>query len=756
MTCDDEKNSGAPGSWGAGRPSDPTAGRQAASGPPPAAAALVREALAAGRAALSEWDAKSLLAAYGVPVPDGALVASASEAAVAAERLGGGLAMKAVGPAIHHKTEGGLVILGVSGVDAAADTYRLLEQRAGGALEGVLVERMVRGSRELLVGLKRDAVFGPVVAFGLGGVLTEVLGDIALALVPPSGRDVAQLPDLIRSKRILGSFRGYPPIDRDALSAVIRAVAQIALDFPEVAEIDVNPLLVEGARPVAADALVVFSTESASVTDGAGGAVRVPAARSFIPDLRAVFSPSSVAVIGASDDIRKWGGSALRNLLDGGYTGTIYPINPRGGVFFGIQSYRSLEEVPEAPDLALMAVGGQQVKSVLEECGRRGVRAAVVLAAGFSETGEEGAALEREILEIAATYGVTLIGPNCIGLLSNDRAFHATGFLRLHPPKGRLSFVSQSGSLAAGVVATCERQGVGLEKFITVGNEAQVNAFDALDYLRDDPDTKGVMLYLEGIEDGRHFFEAARRTTPDKPVIVLRGGVTESGGRAAASHTGAMAGSAEVYRAAARQAGVITCRNVPEMVDTAACLTYLPLPRGRRVAIVTNGGGPGVLAADEAALNGLQLAEVPTHLIAALDDLLPPFWSRRNPLDLVASAYGDVGLRVMDLVAGCDTVDAIVAFGFIAVPSITDEGRKTLPCGEYDGFSAWEILWLERMVTLMEETGKPIIPVPAGPLYSEGLEFKGRYRPVLLSSAGAAMRALDRMAWYRDYVLSAK
>ena len=211
------------------------------------------------------------------------------------------------------------------------------------------MEKMIAGNRELLVGLKRDPVFGPVVAFGLGGVLTEVLGDIALALVPPSERDVAELPDLIRATRILGPFRGSPPVDRAALSAVIRRVSQIALDFPEIAEIDVNPLLVEGDRPVAADALVILAP--AGSTGAAARSRRARAVpRSFPPDLRAVFSPSSVAIIGASDDIRKWGGSALRNLLDGGYDGTIYPVNPRGGVFFGIQSYPvALPTCPRPP-----------------------------------------------------------------------------------------------------------------------------------------------------------------------------------------------------------------------------------------------------------------------------------------------------------------------------------------------------------------------------------------------------------------------
>lgn len=707
---------------------------------------MVRHAVASGAGALDEWEAKLLLASYGVPVPDGALATSEAEAVAAAERLGGRLAMKAVGSGVHHKTETGLVVLGVSGADMVAGTFRLLQQRVGEALEGVLVEKMIAGNRELLVGLKRDPVFGPVVVFGLGGVLTEVLGDIALALVPPSARDVAELPDLIRSKQILGPFRGAPPVDRLALSKVIEAIARMAVDFPEIVEIDVNPLLIEGDSPVAADALVILGGEHRG---GAVGEVRSAGkGRGFVPDLRAVLTPESVAIVGASDDLRKWGGSALRNLLDGGYEGTIYPVNPRGGVFFGLKAYTSIAEVPEAPDVALMAVGGQQVKGVLEECGRRGVRAAVVLAAGFSETGAEGAALEREILETALRYGVTLIGPNCMGLMSNEKSFHATGFAALHPPKGRLSFISQSGSLGPGVVSTCESRGIGVEKFVSVGNEAQVSAFDVLDHLCDDPATECVMMYLEGIEDGAHFVESTRQTTVRKPAVVLRGGLTEAGGKAAASHTGALAGSAEVFRAAARQSGVLVCGTVDELVDLGACLAYLPLPRGRRVAILTNGGGPGVLATDEVASSGLELAELPASLVQTLDELLPSFWSKRNPLDLVAAGFGDVGLRVVEHVARCDAVDALVALNFLGVPNTSDEERERRPGGEFEDFSTWERSFLELCVTLMEETGKPIINVPDHPV--RGVPPRGAgHSAVILSSPRAAARTLDGMAWYR-------
>jgi acyl-CoA synthetase (NDP forming) len=706
------------------------------------AEALIREAVEYGSTALDEAAAKMVLAAYGIPVPAGALVRTEEEAAAAAERLGGRLAVKAVGENIRHKTEQGLVLLGIEGGDAAAEAFRIVRERAGDDLAAVLVERMVGGDREFMAGMKRDPVFGSVVAFGLGGVMTEVLSDVALAVVPLCERDVAELPGIIRARELLGPFRGAPAVDQAALRHVIRALARLALDFPDISEVDLNPIKIDGDRPVAVDALVVLGGRSVGSVAASARAVK--------PDLAAVLAPDSVAIIGASDDLGKWGGSALRNIIDGGYDGTIYPVNPRGGVFFGVQAYPSLADLPQAPDLALLAVGAGQVEGVLEECGRRGARAAVVLTAGYSETGPEGAEQEQRLVEIAAAHGVTLIGPNCMGLLSNERRLHATGFVALHPPVGRLSFVSQSGSMGPTVINLCQRRGIGVDKFVSVGNEAQVSAFEVLDYLADDPATECVMMYLEGIDDGRHFLASAGRATAAKPVVVLRGGLTELGGKAAASHTGALAGSAEVFRAAARQAGVVVCGTTQELVDLGASLAYLPLPAGRRVAIVTNGGGPGVLGADEVALNGLTLAELPDELIGALDAILPPFWSRRNPLDLVAAGFGDVGLRALELVVACDEVDAIMALNFLGVPSTGGEERPRLANGEYEGFSAWETEFLQWVSELMARTGKPIINVPDHPVHGSTIDLGDPYPPVVLGSPRAAARALDRMAWYGE------
>jgi len=708
-----------------------------------AAVAEARELIAAvldsGARALDEWQAKKVFAAYGIPVPRGGLARSKQEAQEIASRLGGKVVMKGVGGEIHHKTEAGLVVLGLQGTEAVGETYDLLIERAGGALAGVLVEEMVASNRELMVGMKRDAAFGPTVLFGLGGVLTEALGDIVLAVAPVDDEEALELPELIKAKRILGSFRGYPPVDRQAVAKIIQAIGQMALDHPEIAEIDVNPVLVAGDRPVAADALVILSPPSPPRVKKTG----------FAPNLKALLAPQSMAVVGASGDVTKWGGSALRNILDGGYKGKVYPVNPKGGEFFGLPVYTSIEELPEAPDLALLAVGGQQVAPMLEQCARKGVRSAIAIAAGFSETGESGAEAEEEIARLATEGGVTLMGPNCIGLISNEVSLHALGFVTLHPPKGTLSFVSQSGNLGVQTTYECQRRGIGIDKFASVGNEAQIGAVEVLEYLRDDPNTTCVMMYIEGLDDGRRFLEVARKASAEKPVVVLRGGLTEYGSKAAASHTGAMAGSAAVWEAAARQAGVVTCTAQQDVVTLGTCLAYLPLPMGPRLAIITAGGGAGVLAADEAARRGLVLADLPAELYASLNEFLPPFWSRRNPLDLVTQR--EAAPRVVEAVVRCEAVDAVLVLSILGVPTSGGEVRKMSELGEFAGLTSWENSFLALVAELMESTGKPIINVPDLPIGGSVFDFGKKYKPIVLPSVQAATLALDRMAWYAAY-----
>ena len=704
-------------------------------------AEIVEKALAAGRPALDEAASKQVLAAYGVPVPKGGLVHSAAEAAELVASLGVPVAMKATGALIQHKTEKQLVVLNVRTADEAAETYAALAERAGEALEAVLVEEMVAGSREFMAGMNRDAAFGPVVAFGLGGTMTEVFRDIALAVSPGSEGDVAELPGLIRSKALLGPFRGQAAVDQDKLTTILEAVARIAADHPRIAEIDVNPILIRGSEPIAADALMVLSAEPAAQ----------PPARPFRPDLEAVLAPKSVAIVGASGDVTRWGGSAVQNILAGGFKGAIYPVNPKGGEFFGLPVSTGLDDLPAAPDLALLAVGARQLPEIIPQCGEAGVRAAVAIAAGFSETGEAGKEAEAALARAAADAGVTLIGPNCMGLIANATQLHATGFIALHPRPGSVAIVSQSGNLGVQLSALADRRDLGVRCFIGVGNEAQVSAVDVLDYLAGDDGTSCVLAYLEGIDDGRRLFDVATAISRKKPVVVLRGGLTEVGGKAAASHTGAMAGSAAVYEAAARQTGLVTCTSVQEALDLTTALANLPLPRGRRIAVVTNGGGAGVLAADEMGRQELSLVEPPAELLAELDGILPPFWSRRNPFDMVATAGGDIGPRVVAAVARCPEVDAVIVLSVLGVPNTGDEVRAQSSTGDYDDFSPWEQHFLDGVAALMEETGKPIINVPDLPIRRAVYDGDHPYSPVVVPTPRAAAFVIDRMVRYADW-----
>ncbi|MDO8916285.1 MAG: acetate--CoA ligase family protein [Coriobacteriia bacterium] len=714
-----------------------------------AASDVVAEAVAQGLGALDEWQAKKLLAGYGIPVPDGGLARDEDEAAAIASRLDGPVVVKAIGARITHKTERGLVALNLVGDEAVRAAARSLLALTEGQDAALLVERMVRGSREFMVGMKRDPLFGPVIVFGIGGVFAEAHKDIALGVTPLEDRDIEGMLAGIRASVLLDEFRGLQAVDRTALADAVRALARIAADHPAVIEIDVNPLIVEGAVPVAADALVILDPAAERGT-------HVPHAV-VTPDLAPLFAPRSVAVVGASEDPGKWGGSLLRNLIEGDFPGPIYPVNGRGGTVQGLPAYSGIAELPEAPDLALVALGAAHVNAVVEQCGERGVPVALVVAAGFAEAGEEGAAAEAQLVDTARTSGVTLIGPNCMGLVATHSRLHAVGFLELRPKAGGLSIVSQSGNIGVQLVTRAERRGIGIDKYVSVGNQASTSALDVLDALGDDPQTAAALVYLEGTGDGRRFLDVMRRITRKKPVVVLRGGLTEYGRRAAASHTGAMAGSADVFLAAARQTGCLVRTGPDESLDLALCLSALPLPAGRRVAVMTLGGGWGVLAADEVARNGLELAPLESRVLAELDELLPGYWCRSNPVDLVAAIGPDLASHALTVLAESEAVDAVVVLGILRSPSTGWTSDDPVSAGAPGGpgrgsFNPAEIDFLERVTALMASTGKPIINVPLRPVEAATFPGGARHDPVILYSPVAAVRALAAMAWYGEYV----
>jgi acyl-CoA synthetase (NDP forming) len=726
---------------------------------------LIEAALRSGAEALDESAGKELFAAYGIPVPRGFIARSADEAVRAAADLGYPVVMKGSAAQVQHKTDAGLVLLGVSDETEVREGYRTLETRAAVArvsLDGVLVEHMVQGKREFVVGLVRDRLFGPVVMFGLGGIFTEALHDVAFAVAPLSEEDVEELLDAIEAKVLLGPFRGSPAVDRTALGAVIKAVAQMGEDHPEIREIDVNPLLFDGAQPVAVDALIALG-EPVPVS------TRPPA---DLSRLDALVSPRSVVVVGASSDTSKWGGMLVANLRLGGFPGPIYLVNPKGGTILGLPVDRSVSELPEVPDLAIVAVGAALVDGVIDECGRKGVQAAVVVSAGFSETGPVGRALEDQVVRTAEQHGMALVGPNCMGVISTHHNLYATGFTLLRPEPGGASMVSQSGNLGTQLLVAAERRRGGVAKFVGVGNEAMIDAVDFINYLRTDPLTTTIVAYMEGFDDGRRLLDVVRKTSPEKPVVVLRGGMTDYGAKAAASHTGALTSSSAVFTAAARQSGMIVTTDPDEFMDLAFAMAYMPLPPGKRVAVATMGGGWGVLVSDEIARCGLELATLSPEVLAGLNGLLPPYWSHSNPIDLVTTLTSGVPEAVVEMLAASDDVDAVIVMGIIGSMS---ESRKALQeierlksCAE-DGtlppsggvcepeeaepeLSDREHAFIEQMAALMNRYCKPIVNVSFKPMTQAVYSGGGRYSTFVLPSPLRAVRILREMAGYSRFL----
>ncbi|MEK6588371.1 MAG: CoA-binding protein, partial [Chloroflexota bacterium] len=374
------------------------------------------------------------------------------------------------------------------------------------------------------------------------------------------------------------------------------------------------------------------------------------------------FTPRAIAVIGASTNPTKLGYAVLNNLLEGGFLKEgrrLYPINPKAETILGQPSFRSVLEVPEPIDLAVIVIPYPAVPDALRECGRKGIAAAIVISAGFREAGWEGAERERELLQVAREHSIRLIGPNCFGVIDTHTPLNAT-FSAGMPPAGPMAFMSQSGALGAAILDWAMAGRLGLSKFVSLGNKADVSEIDLLQEWAQDPSSRVILAYTEGLPDGQEFIRVARQVSKIKPIVAIKSGITQSGARAVTSHTGSLAGSEQAYRAAFRQAGVIRAETLEELLDFALAFGYLPPLKGDRVAIVTNAGGPGILATDAVERDGLQLARFEPERLRKLEQFLPDAASAANPIDLLGDARADRFAFVLQEILGDPQVDAVL------------------------------------------------------------------------------------------------
>ncbi len=394
--------------------------------------------------------------------------------------------------------------------------------------------------------------------------------------------------------------------------------------------------------------------------------------------LRRFFNPSSVAVIGASRDAAKVGHSVLGNLKHNGYPGKLYPVNPNAKKILGLKTYPDLSSIRDAVDLAVIAVPARFVLDSVRECAGKGVRAAIVITAGFKETGEEGHILERQVLETAAAGGVRILGPNCLGLINTANGLNAS-FAPLMPRSGSIAFFSQSGALCTAILDWSLVRGVGFSKFVSLGNKSDISELDLLEYLADDPQTRVILGYIEGIANGREFMEKASEAVRKKPLVVMKGGGTAAGARAASSHTGSLAGSEKAFDAAFRQTGVLRAHTIEDLFNFALAFADNPVPEGPGLCIVTNAGGPGIIAADACERSTARMAELSSGTVAALRRSLPPTGGFYNPVDVIGDARADRYAAAMSAVLKDPGVDgALVILTPQAMTEVEGTARTIL------------------------------------------------------------------------------
>jgi acyl-CoA synthetase (NDP forming) len=629
-------------------------------------ARISAEAIGAGRSELSEIEAKQILDAIGIPVATAHLAQSAEEAAELAARVGFPAVLKVVSPQAVHKSEVGGVELGLGSpaeVRAAFERIRhgLAAGRPGARFDGVAVQAMATPGIELIVGMTRDDRFGTLVMVGLGGTLVEIFKDTALRIAPITTTAARAMLGELRGVALLKGARGNAPADLDATADLIAKISEFAAAHTEVREMDLNPVAVYSKGLRVLDARVLLDpagAESAPAPD--------PRHAQRIENLRRAFDARTVAVIG---DKRMGGYLWLRAMSR--YSGKLYSVqidpNEIPGIeAMGVTNCKSLADVPEPIDYAISAVPRQIASRILKDCVAAGVKGIGFFTSGFSETGEElGVRLERELRATAAESNIALVGPNCMGLYNPSIGLCNFPDLAAGSGGGDVCFISQSGTHSINFCLQAPTRGIRINKAASIGNVLMLEAADYLDVMADDPATRAIGMYIEGVRDGRRFFASLKRAAARHPVVVWKGGMTEAGARATFSHTGSLATAASVWRALMVQSGAVSVASLDAMLDAMELLARGRRVGGRGMGLVAMTGGQSVVITDTFAAAGLEVPALSEGSYAELKGFFNIIGgSYRNPLD----AGGTIGMghdqgnldRILDILEREAAIDAIV------------------------------------------------------------------------------------------------
>ena len=589
---------------------------------------------------ITEESSKEILSEYGIKVPQYALVTSSDEAVKKSKEIGFPLVAKIVSADILHKTDVGGVKVGLRSEDevkkAFDDMYHRLKEKFD--VKGVLLEKMVPNGVELIIGLQNDSQFGPSIMVGLGGIYTELFKDVSFRVLPITKDDAIKMLNSLRGRDILKGFRGSKAVNMDMISEAIVNIGTLGVDLAGKYEsIDFNPVVVYPDGYFVVDAKIILKEKSSD------DAISKASPDASFMDL--FFNAKSVALIGASPEPGKIGNSVMESLAKHDYKGKVYPVNAKGyPEIMGVKAYKNLLDIKDPIDVVIVTVDLKFVPDLLAECGKKNIHNMVIISGGGKELGGERAAIEKRVQDLSRELNVRIIGPNCIGIFNGENRLDCAfqGHLRMIRPKqGNVAFLSQSGTVGIAFMETADA--FGLSKMISYGNRSDVDEADMIHYLAQDPDTNVIGLYVEGLGDGRKFMNSAKNVIKEyqKPIVVFKNGRSTKGAKQAASHTGSLGGSFAVISGAFEQTGIISVDSYEELTSALKALTWQPVPKGNRIAMVTNGAGPIIAAIDNFERLNLELAQLSDQTTKSFKEHYPATYVIGNPCDVTGSASAD-------------------------------------------------------------------------------------------------------------------
>lgn len=666
-------------------------------------AEVLHLARAENRSYLMEHESKRILENAGVATTGGMIVLSEDEAAATAGGIDYPVVLKIVSPRVVHKTDSGGVRLNLSNDGEVREAYRdILSRFKNEKIIGVSVQKMAPPGIEAIVGVAQDESFGPVLMFGLGGIFAEVLKDVTFRVLPITEETAAEMIQEIKGYSLLRGYRGHS-VDIPALTDLLVKVSNLVIMYPEIRELDLNPVLLYPSGYLAVDARIFVDYTPRKPM------VMAPSAENNLFEL---FYPRSIAVLGATDVEGKLGCNVMQNLLSHQFSRRLYPINPRKATVLGLKAYGSILDVEGSVDVAIIIVPAGSVPKAIEDCCNKGIKYLVVETAGFAETGEAGRKIQSDIKELIAKKGTRLLGPNCSGVINTHHNMVQSIGVVDQLRKGNVGLIAQAGVYAAGIL-TGLRNVLDFGIIATIGNKMDLSEADILEFMGEDDNIKVVALYMEDVTSGRRFVDVAGRVSQIKPVIVLKAGRTEAGKKAVSSHTASMAGNDEINTAAFRQSGVIRARDNEHLFSLLRAFSKQPLPKGPGVLVISYTGSLGVATTDGLYCTDLRLAELEPHLKKRLASVLDEYLNVQNPVDCSFSMNPAQVKKIIEIGVQSQDVDSFIV---IVQGEILGSYVDTLAAIDYEGKPilccvACKEFMMDHVIG-MEQKGIPVYSTP--------------------------------------------